>query len=85
MTEFTNRGTGGTVPLKVYGRPYSFQLAVAEKLAATGLTEAEHVQLAKKHGKTKWISLKRYIYFFEKEGFKFVLENGRYIGASCKM
>lgn len=76
---FTNRGTGGTVPLKSYGHPNSFQLAVAGKLAATGLTEEEYSQFVQKMGKTKCISLKRYVNFFTNEGFTIVLENGRYV------
>ncbi|OGU13098.1 MAG: hypothetical protein A2076_07425 [Geobacteraceae bacterium GWC2_53_11] len=76
---FTNRGTGGTVPLKAYGRTGTFQLAVAEKLATTGFTEAEFVQFAHKMGKMKFIYLKKYINFFTNEGFDIICENGRYI------
>jgi len=76
---FVNRGTSGTVPLKKYGRPNSFVLAVAEKLATTGLTEAEFVKMAHNF-KTDVKRFKAHIRYFEKEGFQFVLlENGRYL------
>lgn len=77
-TVFTNRGTGRTVPLYMYGRPNTFTLALAEKLASTGLTEAEYVHIAQKFG----TSVKRfnaYIRYFRQEGFNIVLENGRYV------
>lgn len=75
---FTNRGTCGTVPLNAYGRPGTFGLAVAEKLAATGLTEDEYVIIAQKFG-TSEKRFKAYIRFFIQEGFNIVLENGRYV------
>lgn len=75
------RGTGGPggTPLAEYGRPGTFGLAVAQKLAASGITEAELVQLAQERGKTKWLPFRRYIDYFKEEGFKIVLENGRYV------
>lgn len=75
---FTRRGTGGIVPLKAYGRPGTFGCAVAEKLAVTGLTEAEYVQIAQKHG-TSQNRFKAYIDYFKEQGFNIVLENGRYV------
>lgn len=81
-TVFTNRGTGSTVPLNKYGRPGTFGLAVAEKLATTGLTEAEYTQFVQKMGKKKCISLKKYIKYFTNEGFNIVLENDRYVQKS---
>lgn len=75
---FTSRGSGGTVPLNEYGRPGTFGLAVAEKLAATGLNEAEYVIIAQKFG-TNEKRFKAYIRYFIQEGFNIVLENGRYV------
>jgi len=75
---FSRRGTGGIVPLKAYGRPGTFGCAVAEKLAETGLTEAEYVQIAQKFG-TSQNRLKAYVEYFKEQGFNIVLENGRYV------
>jgi hypothetical protein len=76
---FTNRGTSGTVPLEKYGLPGTFGLAVAEKLATTGITESEYIQFVQKIGKKKCIPLKGYIRYFTKEGFNIILENGRFV------
>lgn len=78
MRENFRRGTGRTVPLNIYGRPGTFGRAVAEKLAATGLIEAEYVQIAQQF-KIKGVKrFKAYIKYFIDQGFNIVLENGRY-------
>lgn len=75
---FTNRGTGGSVPLKSYGRPGTFGLTIAEKLATTGITEAEYVQIAQRFG-TSQNRFKAYIEYFKGQGFNIISENGRYV------
>ena len=80
MSSNFRRGTGGPggSPLKEYGKPNTFGLAVAEKLAVSGLTEAEYVQIAQKFN-TDVKRFKDYIRYFKDERFNIVLENGRYV------
>jgi len=79
MSSSHRRGTGGPggTPLKEYGRPNTFGLAVAQKLAVTGLTEAEYVQIAQRFKAKE--RLKQNIRYFKEQGFNIVLENGRYV------
>jgi len=77
-TEFTNRGTGGSVHLSVYGRPGTFGLALAEKIAASGLNESEYVHIAQQYKKST-TRFKDYIRYYIDQGFNLVLENGRYV------
>lgn len=79
MSSNFRRGTGGPggTPLKEYGKPNTFGLAIAQKLAATGLTEAEYVQIAQRFKAKE--RLKQHIRYFKSEGFNITLENGRYV------
>lgn len=80
MSSKFRRGTGGPggTPLKEYGDPNTFGLAIAEKLAASGLTKDEYVQIAKNF-KADETRFNDYIRYFKKEKFNIVLENGRYV------
>ncbi|MBU5612871.1 hypothetical protein [Geomonas azotofigens] len=80
MSDEFRRGTGGPGgrPLKEYGKLGTFGLAIAQKLAATGLTEADYIQIARqfKADETRFYA---YIRYFKNEKFNIILENGRYV------
>lgn len=80
MSDEFRRGTGGPGgrPLQEYGKPNTFGLAIAQKLAATGLTEAEYIQIARQF-KANETRFHAYLRYFKSERFNIILQNGRYV------
>lgn len=79
----SNRGMRGNyrnlkVHLSQVGRIGSFGRAIAEKLATSGLTEAEYIAIATEHSaNTK--RFKEYAKYYQKEGYNIVTEGGKLV------
>lgn len=72
-----HRMTADINPLAKYGREGTFTRAIAEKLATTGLTNAEYVTIAEAF-KADVKRFKAYITYHKSQGFNFTCAEGRY-------